>query len=59
MTHAASLDAFWPEPPEPREGCDRCTGLATQRDLAYGKGDRTAETDFNVLLRRHIGAEHP
>lgn len=47
-----------PTYPEPHAGCDRCSTLDEQRTRAHGRGDGSAETDCNVLLRRHIAEAH-
>ncbi|MFF0740771.1 hypothetical protein ACFYVL_10250 [Streptomyces sp. NPDC004111] len=46
-------------PPEPVPGCARCTDLGVRRAVARAEFDGSAETDMNVLLRRHQRAEHP
>ncbi|MDT9685720.1 hypothetical protein RND61_27175 [Streptomyces sp. TRM76323] len=49
----------WPErEPAPVAGCARCAGLAASRARARDRGDMSAVTDCNVLLRRHRDA-HP
>ena len=45
-------------PPVPFPGCVTCEDLATRRAPAQVSFDGTAETDANVLLRRHQGADH-
>ena len=45
-------------PPAPVPDCPTCTELAVQRDDARARRDGTEETDANVLLRRHLRAEH-
>ena len=45
-------------PPVPVSGCPTCTELAIRRDDARAWCDRSAETDADVLLRRHLRAEH-
>ncbi|MFG2329356.1 hypothetical protein ACGFMM_07000 [Streptomyces sp. NPDC048604] len=45
-------------PPEPLRHCVPCALLAEQRRAARLRGDRSAETDANVLLRRHFAQEH-
>ena len=45
-------------PPAPLLSCPACADLAALRDDAHTRGDGTAETDANVLLRRHLRAEH-
>lgn len=44
-------------PPVPVPGCPVCTELAVLRDKARARSDASAETDANVLLRRH--QRHP
>ncbi|WP_353479686.1 hypothetical protein [Streptomyces sp. ALI-76-A] len=45
-------------PPVPVPGCAACEEFATRRDEARAAFDGTAETDANVLLRRHQHREH-
>ncbi|MEU8978873.1 hypothetical protein ACFVXW_11895 [Streptomyces sp. NPDC058251] len=45
-------------PPEPVPGCPACAELAVRRDDARVRRDGTEETDANVLLRRHLRAQH-
>lgn len=45
-------------PPEPVPGCEACTELAALRQAARAESDASAETDANVLMRRHQRAEH-
>ncbi|GGL00665.1 hypothetical protein GCM10010094_71640 [Streptomyces flaveus] len=45
-------------PPVPAPGCGTCTELAITRDDARTYGNRSAETDANVLLRRHLCRDH-
>ena len=40
-------------PPVPVPGCPRCEGLAVRREEARSRRDGSAETDADVLLRRH------
>ncbi|MFG3118713.1 hypothetical protein ACGF4C_30620 [Streptomyces sp. NPDC048197] len=47
-----------PAEPEPRAGCDRCAEFAEQRTQAQARRDPSAETDCNVLMRRHIEEAH-
>ncbi|WP_329148310.1 hypothetical protein OIU91_19900 [Streptomyces sp. NBC_01456] len=49
----------WPPEPEPRAGCDRCLDLDEQRTAARRRGDISAVSDCNVLLRQHIREAHP
>ncbi|MFE6690257.1 hypothetical protein ACFVFQ_27790 [Streptomyces sp. NPDC057743] len=49
----------WPTPPAPRPGCPGCAELAQQRVDAYQRGDLSAVTDANVLLRHHLRERHP
>ena len=46
---------FPPVAPEPVPDCSACAGFVEQRHQA---SDRTAETDANVLLRRHLEGDH-
>ncbi|MFE6742361.1 hypothetical protein [Streptomyces tubercidicus] len=48
----------WPAEPEPRAGCDRCAELDEQRTETRRRGDLSAMSDCNVLLRRHIEGAH-
>ncbi|MEU9879271.1 hypothetical protein AB0I05_24025 [Streptomyces phaeochromogenes] len=43
-------------PPVPVPGCPACTELAIRRDDARARCNRSAETDADVLLRRHLRA---
>ncbi|MET9376310.1 hypothetical protein ACFYV5_16055 [Streptomyces sp. NPDC003035] len=45
-------------PPVPVPGCAECAELAEQRTAARLRFDWSAETDANVLLRRHLGSTH-
>ncbi|MEV4944575.1 hypothetical protein [Streptomyces sp. NPDC053755] len=45
-------------PPVPVSGCGECAELAESRTAARLRCDWSAETDANVLLRRHLGAAH-
>lgn len=46
-------------PPMPVPHCVECGELARSRAAARARYDWSAETDANVLLRRHLQAEHP
>ncbi len=48
----------WPEVPQPVAGCDRCVTLHRDRKVAIRRGDGSAESDFNVLIRRHHAGDH-
>jgi len=52
----ALLDTEVPPPPVPRPGCAECEELAARRREARLRYDGSAETDANVLLRRHLAA---
>ncbi|MEU9996087.1 hypothetical protein [Streptomyces sp. NPDC050848] len=45
-------------PPAPVPDCEACAGLAAQRREARARYDGSAETDANVLLRRHLRQDH-
>ncbi|WP_323187553.1 hypothetical protein [Streptomyces sp. NBC_01275] len=45
-------------PPEPVRDCAACLDLASLRDAARARHDGSAETDANVLLRRHQRRYH-
>ncbi|AUH43051.1 hypothetical protein [Streptomyces sp. CMB-StM0423] len=45
--------AFPPPDATPAPGCARCAELATSRRAARAKGDLSAVSDANVLIRRH------
>lgn len=45
-------------PPQPVRGCLQCVELDTLREAAYAVSDRSAETDANVLMRKHQRQEH-
>ncbi|WP_439943386.1 hypothetical protein [Streptomyces sp. BBFR115] len=61
-TRAARAGATVPEdtthPPLPVRGCAVCEALDAERHIARAEGDASAETDANVLLRRHRRQEH-
>lgn len=44
--------------PSPVPDCPACADLAALRDDARARADGTAETDANVLLRRHRRRDH-
>ena len=46
------------EPPAPVRDCSACADLAALRDQTRARHDRSAETDANVLLRRHQQRYH-
>ncbi|MCX4762020.1 hypothetical protein OG562_13760 [Streptomyces sp. NBC_01275] len=46
-------------PPVPEPDCAECEELATLRTTAQAAHDYSAETDANVLLRRHQHQDHP
>ncbi|WP_432139445.1 MULTISPECIES: hypothetical protein [unclassified Streptomyces] len=45
-------------PPQPVPGCATCAELLVLREAARAAYDRSAETDANVLLRRHQRKDH-
>ncbi|MET7483013.1 hypothetical protein [Streptomyces sp. NPDC005538] len=45
-------------PPAPVPDCPACSDLAALRHEALVRGDGAAETDANVLLRRHQRRDH-
>ncbi|MFD3946197.1 hypothetical protein [Streptomyces sp. NPDC058579] len=45
-------------PPTPVPDCETCAALAVQRRQARALFDGSAETDANVLLRRHLLQDH-
>lgn len=45
-------------PPSPVPGCAACAELAGRREAVRAASDRSAETDADVLLRRHQRQEH-
>ncbi|MEU8757703.1 hypothetical protein [Streptomyces sp. NPDC048659] len=45
-------------PPVPVPDCDECGDLARCRSEARARYDRSAESDANVLLRRHLQVGH-
>ncbi len=47
-----------PRPPTPTPGCPTCRALADRRETARLRRDGSAETDANVLLRRHQRSAH-
>ncbi len=46
---------FPPADPEPVDGCPTCAGFVEQRRKAE---DKTAATDANVLMGRHLERDH-
>ncbi|MFF6775782.1 hypothetical protein ACFY8W_19750 [Streptomyces sp. NPDC012637] len=46
-------------PPAPVPHCGQCAELAASRAAARARFDWSAETDANVLLRRHLHSGHP
>nr|WSY53731.1 hypothetical protein OG999_28900 [Streptomyces sp. NBC_00886] len=46
-------------PPRPAPDCATCTELAELRAAARTEHDYSAETDTNVLLRKHRSEAHP
>ncbi|MFI8522277.1 hypothetical protein ACIGEZ_31335 [Streptomyces sp. NPDC085481] len=46
-------------PPAPVPHCVECGELAGSRAAARARFDWSAETDVNVLLRRHLQSGHP
>jgi hypothetical protein len=46
-------------PPRPVAGCAACAELAQLRAGARAERDYSAETDTNVLLRKHRSEVHP
>ncbi|MFE0377961.1 hypothetical protein ACFW1M_20785 [Streptomyces inhibens] len=53
-----ALRRIWLEAPEPRDDCDRCLEIAEQRVECRRQGNRSGESDCNVLLRRHFSEAH-
>lgn len=56
MTDA--LPHAWLKAPEPTISCPRCRQLDRQREMARRQGDRSAESDCNVLMRQHLKEAH-
>ncbi|MER6048657.1 hypothetical protein ABT168_14570 [Streptomyces sp. NPDC001793] len=52
------VPAPWPAPPQPQAGCAHCADLDNRRITARQQCDRSAETDCNVMLRRHLREAH-
>lgn len=46
------------DPPRPVAGCETCGELADARATAQGSYDRSAESDANVLFRKHRREAH-
>ncbi|WP_043673086.1 hypothetical protein [Streptomyces xylophagus] len=46
-------------PPQPAPDCATCAELAGLRTTAQNERDHSAETDANVLLRKHRSEAHP
>ncbi|SER80353.1 hypothetical protein SAMN04487983_1022103 [Streptomyces sp. yr375] len=57
-TDGPFLVAVGPRPPVPMPDCAECEDLVTQRAAARAEHDYSAETDANVLLRRHQHQDH-
>ncbi|MDR2987996.1 MAG: hypothetical protein LBV34_24480, partial [Nocardiopsaceae bacterium] len=57
-THGAYDDQSALSAPVPVPGCAVCDDLATRRHEARARRDGSAETDADVLLRRHRRQEH-
>ncbi|MDT9691868.1 hypothetical protein Q5762_26755 [Streptomyces sp. P9(2023)] len=55
----AGVEYEMSRPPEPVPGCVECAELAARRAAARARFDWSAETDANVLLRRHRTEHHP
>ncbi|MFI8824098.1 hypothetical protein [Streptomyces sp. NPDC053431] len=55
----ASVTYELSRPPVPVPHCVECGELAAARAAARARFDWSAETDANVLLRRHQGESHP
>ncbi|WP_340376910.1 hypothetical protein U5640_18760 [Streptomyces sp. SS7] len=55
---AANSRSLHGGPPVPVRDCAACADLAGLRDAARARRDRSAETDANVLLRRHQRRYH-
>jgi anti-sigma regulatory factor (Ser/Thr protein kinase) len=51
-------DLFPPPDPAPVDGCSACAGLVEARAAARTAHDRSAASDANVLLRRHLAEAH-
>ncbi len=56
MTHPALPG--WREVPAPVAGCDWCAMLHEDRANAIRRGDGSAESDSNVLIRHHHAEAH-
>ncbi|WP_435613174.1 hypothetical protein [Streptomyces sp. bgisy159] len=52
------IDDDLSRPPQPVPGCATCAELLVLREAARAAYDRSAETDANVLLRRHQRKDH-
>ncbi|WP_251682036.1 MULTISPECIES: hypothetical protein [unclassified Streptomyces] len=57
-TVAQALDADPGRPPQAVAGCAECARLDRERAAARAAFDWSAQTDANVLLRRHQNADH-
>ncbi|WP_425829267.1 hypothetical protein [Streptomyces fractus] len=54
----ASPMSPWRDVPHPVPGCDRCAELDQQRAAARRDYDGSAESDYIVLMRKHLEEEH-
>ncbi|MFE8941841.1 hypothetical protein ACFYNX_30730 [Streptomyces sp. NPDC007872] len=58
-TEAAAPVPDLSRPPRPVPHCVACALLVRERREARERHDRSAETDANVLMRRHLARDHP
>lgn len=57
--HTSRISPYpWRDAPRPVPDCADCTELVRQRALAQQRYDGSAESDCNVLLRRHLREAH-
>ncbi|MFD8914471.1 hypothetical protein [Streptomyces sp. NPDC059575] len=47
-----------PPEPKPFPGCKVCLGFSVRRENARSRGDYSAVSDANVVLRRHWAEAH-
>ncbi|WP_189532546.1 hypothetical protein [Streptomyces roseolilacinus] len=52
-TPPVELPLRWEREPDPAGACPDCAELVAARSRARARGDRSAVSDCNVLLRRH------
>jgi hypothetical protein len=49
---------FSPPDPAPADGCMMCAAFVEQRNAERSTGNRSAATDVNILMRKHLHRDH-